>query len=106
MKVEENQNNLNEKVLHDGCNDLLYYHVIMTLKDGSTIDGIIGKVNDDEVIVLVGEDITDSMSERTDERYHAHSPGRFRRFAPRSFPFASVAALSLLAYPLLASAYP
>ncbi len=105
MNLQENNCNLDANQLQDQCKDLLYYHVVLTLKDGSTVDGIIGRVDDDQVIVLAGEDVMEDES-----RYGRPRPGggrgRFRRFRPRTFPFGTIAALSLLAYPLLYPPYP
>lgn len=105
MNLEENSCQEDFKQWKDKCNGLLYYHVVLTLKDGSTVDGIIGRVDDDQVIVLVGEDVMEDES-----RFGRPRPGvgggRFRRFSPRGFPFARIAALSLLAYPLFFPPYP
>ena len=110
MNLEENSYQQDSKQWQDKCNRLLYYHVVLTLKDGTTVDGIIGRVDDDQVIVLVGEDMME------DESRYGRPPGggprpgggrgRFRRFEPRGLPFSNIAALSLLAYPLLAQPYP
>ena len=74
------------------------------MKDGNTVDGIIGRVDDDQVIVLVGENVIEDESRFG--RPLGGGGGRFRRFGPRGFPFASIAALSLLAYPFFSPPYP
>ena len=74
------------------------------MKDGNTVDGIIGRVDDDQVIVLVGENVIEDESRFG--RPLGGGGGRFRRFGPRGFPFASIAALSLLAYPFFFPLYP
>lgn len=110
MNLEENSCHEDSKQWQDKCNRLLYYHVVLTLKDGSTVDGIIGRVDDDQVIVLVGEDVMEDESRFGRPPGGGPRPGggggRFRRFGPRGFPFASTAALSLLAYPFFFRPYP
>ncbi len=110
MNLEENSCHEDSKQWQDKCNRLLYYHVVLTLKDGSTVDGIIGRVDDDQVIVLVGEDVMEDESRFGRPPGGGPRPGggggRFRRFGPRGFPFASIAALSLLAYPFFFRPYP
>mgnify|MGYP004652069099 FL=1 len=104
MNLEENSYQQDSKQWQDKCNRLLYYHVVLTLKDGNTVDGIIGRVDDDQVIVLVGEKVIEDESRFG--RPLGGGGGRFRRFGPRGFPFASIAALSLLAYPFFFPPYP
>ncbi|MFC7063796.1 small nuclear ribonucleoprotein [Halobacillus seohaensis] len=89
--------------LHDKCKKYMYYHVTMTMKDGSSFDGIIENVGMDKVSVLVGEDVMDRESEdEGDIRQYYGGYGRprrrFRRFRRRDFPLASLAALALLPY--------
>ena len=48
MNLEENSYQQDSKQWQDKCNRLLYYHVVLTLKDGNTVDGIIGRVDDDQ----------------------------------------------------------
>ncbi|MDB8551355.1 hypothetical protein [Turicibacter sanguinis] len=104
MNLEKNSCQVESKQWHDECNRLLYYHVVLSLKDGSTVDGIIGRVDEDQVIVLVGEDVIEDESRFV--RPLGGGGGRFRRFGPRGFPFASIAAISLLAYPFFFPPYP
>ncbi|OLO38077.1 hypothetical protein BTR23_11820 [Alkalihalophilus pseudofirmus] len=90
--------------LHDECQRLMYYHVTLTMNDGSTFDGIIDNVGNDQVSVLVGEDVMerDEESESYDRQFAPYGYGfpgrRFRRFRRRQFPLASLAALALLPY--------
>ena len=103
MNLEENSYQQDSKQWQDKCNRLLYYHVVLTLKDGNTVDGIIGRVDDDQVIVLVGENVIEDESRFG--RPLGGGGGRFRRFGPRGFPFASIAAAIslLLSIPLYVS---
>lgn len=84
--------------LKDDCEKLLYYHVILTMTDGSTFDGIIEKVEEDQIIVLVGEDVIE-QEETTSQRQFGGGGRRFRRFNRIGLPLAGLATLALLAYP-------
>ena len=81
MNLEENSYQQDSKQWQDKCNRLLYYHVVLTLKNVIEDESRFGRP-------LGG------------------GGGRFRRFGPRGFPFASIAALSLLAYPFFFPPYP
>ncbi len=110
MNLQENSCHEDSKQWQHKCNRLLYYHVVLTLKDGSTVDGIIGRVDDEQVIVLVGEDVMEDESRFGGALGGRPRPGggggRFRRFGPRRFPLGSIAALSLLSYPFYSQPYP
>ncbi|MDT8860125.1 hypothetical protein N0O92_07755 [Alkalihalobacillus sp. MEB130] len=90
------------RALYDQCQQYMNYHVMFTMQDGNTVDGIIQNVGTDGVHVLVGEDVMDRDDQ--EERYYAGGYGygfprrRFRRFRPQFFPLASLAALALLPY--------
>lgn len=114
MDLEKNDNYRDIQYLHDQCKKNMHFHVILTMKDGSMMDGIIENVEPDRVIVLVGEDVmemerdddNDSDYERQffgpDHRPRRRRRRRFRRFRRRHFPFANLAAISLLPYPFFA----
>ena len=51
MKSKRNDINI-----ADECKRLRSFHVILLLKDGIRFDGIIQDMNDEGVLVLVGED--------------------------------------------------
>jgi hypothetical protein len=92
--------------MHDQCNQYMSYHVVITMNDGSTVDGIIENVGADGVNVLVGEDVMERGEQ--DERYYGgygFPRRRFRRFRRQFFPLASLAALALLPY-VLPAPYP
>lgn len=107
MAVERNNNQRNIQSLHDECERLLNYHVVLRMKDGSRLDGIIETVEPDRVIVLVGEDVIvqDGESSCNQQRQFG-SPRRFRRFRRRALPLAVLLGLSLLSYPYSTSPYP
>lgn len=93
--------------LQDKCKRSLYYHVVLTMTDGNTFDGIIEIVEGDRISVLVGEDVMDQEIENQNNQqrqYHDYDRPRrrFRRFRRRSFPLANLAAISLLPYPYIA----
>ena len=105
MNFERDGHHKDLEYLHDKCKKHAYYHVVITLKDGSTHDGIIEDVDMDGVNMLVGEDVMeDDLEGQYDEERQFHMHGfprrRFRRFRRRRFPLASLAALSLLAFPV------
>lgn len=89
--------------LYNQCRNLMYYHVVLTMADGSKFDGIIEDVDGETVTVLVGEDIMPKDMECSCERDRQYGgPIRHRRFRRRRFPLASLAALALIAYPYYA----
>ncbi|WP_374940967.1 hypothetical protein [Clostridium mucosae] len=86
------------------------FHVIITLTDGSTIDGIIEDVDRDRVIVLVGEDVMEPEDENESNQQRQFPgvgrPRRFRRFRRKGFPLGNLAALALLGYPYFVPPFP
>ncbi|OMI28809.1 small nuclear ribonucleoprotein [Bacillus haynesii] len=81
-----------QRSLHDLCRKYMHYHVVLKMKDGSSVHGILEGVNRQEASVLVPEDVTE-----TDERQfyggYGYPRRRFRRFRRRIFPFVFIAAL-------------
>lgn len=116
MDLERNDYYRDLQSLHDQCQKCLYYHTILTMTDGSTLDGIIENVDKDRIIVLVGEDVMEQEDENEAEadqqrQYYGygHRPRRrrrHRRFRRKAYPLATLAALSLLPYPYIAPPYP
>lgn len=114
MEFEQDNSYRDLQALHDKCRRCLYYHANLTMKDGSTIDGLIENVDPDRIIVLVGEDVIDRGDDNESDQqrqYHSygrpyHHPMRYRRFRRQAFPLASLAALSLLPYPYVTPPYP
>jgi hypothetical protein len=82
---------------HEKCKKYLFHHVLLTMNDGKTYDGIIEEVEGDRLTVLVGEDASD---DEVDDRqfYGGYGPRRFRRFRRQFFPLAALTALALLPY--------
>ena len=111
MALERNDYYRDLKYLHDECKRCMSYHTILTMTDGSVFDGIIEDVDNDRVVVLVGEDIMEQEGEnQPDMQRQPYSYGRprrrFRRFRRRNFPLNALAALSLVHYPYIAPLYP
>lgn len=100
MRVNGNNTPGNQK-LYNECNKMMSYHVVLTMQDGSQIDGIIESVEPNSVNVLVGEDAI--YGEDMQRQYT--SPRRYRRFRRRNFPLANLLALALLPYPYYAPPY-
>lgn len=97
--------------LHDECERCMYYHTTLTFTDGSTLDGIIEKVDNDRIIVLVGEDVMEQenenqMGQQRQPYTYGRPRRRFRRFRRQAFPLNTLAALALLRYPYIAPPYP
>ena len=91
--------------VNDRCKKYLYYHIILTMADGSKVDGMIEDVNEDGITMLVGEDVMEEDSEdqydeqRQYHHHHFHRPRRrFRRFRRRRFPIHNLASIALLPY--------
>lgn len=106
MQLEGN-NSMNVQNLYNDCKRMMSYHTMLRMQDGTEVDGIIESVEPDRVNVLVGEDVIDREvgNEYNAQRQYG-SPMRYRRFRRRTYPLASLLALSLLPYPYYAPPYP
>lgn len=89
MKSKRNDINI-----ADECKRLRSFHVILLLKDGIKLDGIIQDMNDEGVLVLVGEDVFKNPSQNTPNRQNY----MYRRYKPRFFPFAALATTYIMPY--------
>lgn len=89
MKSKRNDINI-----ADECKRLRSFHVILLLKDGIRFAGIIQDMNDEGVLVLVGEDVFKNPSQNTPNRQNY----MYRRYKPRFFPFAALAATYIMPY--------
>ncbi|CEO06835.1 hypothetical protein [Paraclostridium sordellii] len=98
MNSNKVNNNRNDSNIQDKCRQLMNYHVVFTLRDGSMLDGIIEGVDDDNVTMLVGEDMVEGEGEGNQRQF---GPRRFRRYRRRRVPFSRLVGLSLLAYPFI-----
>lgn len=102
MAIE--RKNRNVQNMYDECRRLMNYHVVFSMRDGSTFDGIIESVDQDNVVILVGEDVMDEEFENQNNQQQQYNRQRrrYRRFRRRVFPLGSLIALSLLSYPFFA----
>ena len=89
MKSKRNDINI-----ADECKRLRSFHVILLLKDGLRFDGIIQDINEEGVLVLVGEDVFKNPSQNTPNRQNY----MYRRYKPRFFPFAALATTYIMPY--------
>ena len=111
MKFER-ENHFNDiGILYDKCKRFLYYHVIITLKDGSTFDGIIKNVEANHITVLIGKDIINTEYKKISDQQRQydednHRIQRYRRFEPKDISLNDLTGLYLLPYPYLTSQYP
>lgn len=108
MTTENNQLDQTRN-MHDQCKRYAYHHVIFTMNDGRSFDGIIENVDRDNVTVLVGEDVMERESDGIEERQfygYGRPRRRFRRFRRQVFPLAFLTALSLFPYAYPPYPYP
>ena len=103
MDFERNDHDRALRNVHDECQNYMYYHIILTMTDGSKVDGIIENVDMDGVNMLVGEDVMEKEEENQSDGqrqyYNYNRPRRrFRRFRRRKFPLNNLAELALLSY--------
>lgn len=100
-----------ESILYNECKRCVSFHAIITLIDGTKLDGIVEDVDTNRVTMLVGEDI---MEQETDSEYgqqrqqftQGRPRRRFRRYRRRFFPFNRLAAIALLQYPYFMPPFP
>ena len=85
------------KSVKEKCKCYLFYHVVLTLQDGSSVDGIIESVGEDSIKVLIGEDMVEDTMNMS--RQPRPRPNRFRRFGPRNYPINRINNIGLLPYP-------
>lgn len=85
------------KTIKEQCKCYLFYHVILTLDDGSNVDGIIEEINGDEVKILIGEDMMENTMNMS--RQPGTGSNRYRRFRPRNYPVNRIGNVGLLPYP-------
>lgn len=89
MKSKRNDINI-----ADECKRLRSFHVMLFLKDRIKLDGIIQDINEEGVLVLVGEDVFKNPSQNTPNRQNY----MYRRYKPRFFPFAALATTYIMPY--------
>lgn len=90
--------------IKEQCKTYLSYHAVLIMNDGSTCDGIIEGVDEDKIIVLVGEDVIIDDNGDTTSRQRPmgyNQPNRYRRFRRRGFPIDGVNRMELLRLSLI-----
>jgi len=90
------------------CEQHKYYHVMVTLEDGSTVDGIIIDVRNDKITMLISEDVMvdekgegEAQGSSSNDRqfgYGGYGRRRARRFRRSVLPIAGLTALALFPY--------
>ncbi|GEQ22966.1 hypothetical protein CBU02nite_34720 [Clostridium butyricum] len=111
MKFERDKFCNDVDILYTKCKKFLYYHAVFTMKDYGIFDGIIIKVEEQTITVLVGKDIIETeycnMSNRQQQDYENNNGiQRYRRFEPKNIPLNALSGLYLLPYPFIAPQYP
>ena len=100
----ERSDSKNLQDLYDECNNLMGYHITIVMQDGSTVDGMIEKVDSNGIIMLVGEDVMsedDNMPQADMQRQFGKGDRmrRHRRFRRRGYPFNSIRRVFPIIYP-------
>jgi small nuclear ribonucleoprotein (snRNP)-like protein len=103
MSEDRNYNMTGSHHLYDHCKKFTYFHVIINMNDGSSMEGILEGVDQDRISVLVPEEVLEREDENDDRQYggygYGHRPRRrFRRFIRRFLPFALLASLTPYPY--------
>lgn len=104
--------NVSLQNLFDECKSLINFHIVLVMKDGSSVDGILENVDSNGIVMLVGEDVMDpdDMPMRDGEGQFDMSDGlrqggrpmgmrRRRRFRRRGFPFGGIRGVFPFFYP-------
>ncbi|MGP4076745.1 small nuclear ribonucleoprotein [Halobacillus sp. K22] len=92
------------KPTYSQCEKHKYYHVMVTLEDGNTVDGIIIDVKNDKITLLISEDVMvdengESLSSNDRQfGYGGYGRRRARRFRRSVLPIAGLTALALFPY--------
>lgn len=92
--------------IQDECKKCLSFHCVLTMADGSMVDGIVESVDADNVSVLVDEDVDEEELENIpvdEQQRQYYGKGRrprrkYRRYRRRAFPLANLAKIALLPY--------
>jgi hypothetical protein len=101
MSLEIHDYNRDSQSLHDDCRKYMYCHVMLVMRDGTMMDGIIENVDPENVTMLVGEDVMeeDGEDQYGQQRQFGGRRRRFRRFRRRRFPFRDLSRLFLFFTP-------
>lgn len=107
MPLNRDDHSKHFQYLYDQCKQSLNYHVILTLQDGHRFDGILESVDEDHVVILIGEDVIHEPEEDKPSQNRQYGrPRRYRRFNRQAFPLSTLVGISLLPYPYIVPPYP
>ncbi|WP_346888057.1 hypothetical protein [Clostridium sp. UBA1056] len=102
MSLEIHDYNRDSQSLHEECRKYMYCHVMLVMRDGTMMDGIIESVDPERVTMLMGEDVMEEDGEDQfgqQRQQFGRRRRRFRRFRRRHFPFRDLARLFLFFTP-------
>ena len=97
MSLEVFNNYRNSKSIKEQCESYLFFHAVIVMTDGTSMDGIIEKIDGDCALVLVGEDANEQ---------EMRQPNRYRRYMPRRVPFGGIGGVLPIPYPIVPIPYP
>ncbi|MFO6498126.1 MULTISPECIES: hypothetical protein [Bacillus] len=80
-----------QRSLHELCRKYMHYHVVLRMKDGRLIHGILEGSNSQAASVLVPEDVLEEKQVYGSTGFPRRK--RFRRFNRKIFPFVMLTAL-------------
>ncbi|SFP19587.1 hypothetical protein [Salibacterium halotolerans] len=104
MQNHQHMQSDEQHTIEEQCRQYMYHDVVVTFRDGSTADGIIESVDNENMQMLVGETMMENSHAGGDSRQFGGGYGygpqrrRYRRFRRRRFPLGALAALALLPY--------
>ncbi|MBX9137558.1 MULTISPECIES: hypothetical protein [unclassified Clostridium] len=95
--------------LYDECKRCISYYSLVTMSNGSMLEGIIEEVNNDSVNILVAEyvyedDYKEEMNRQQSMEYRQR--GGFRRFGRRNFPINNINRVRPVRFPYIIPFYP
>jgi small nuclear ribonucleoprotein (snRNP)-like protein len=104
MDYNRNENGyMDLQSMQDQCRKCITFHVIITMKDGSMVEGIMEGVDRENVNLLVGEPVMMQEENQSYERqeFGYGRPRRrkpARRFRRRTLPLALLAGLDIVPF--------
>ncbi|WP_195986510.1 hypothetical protein [Clostridium sp. D53t1_180928_C8] len=88
--------------LYDECKRCISYYSLVTMSNGSMLEGIIEEVNNDSVNILVAEYVFDDYYKEEMSRQQ----GGFRRFGRRNFLISNINRIRSVRFPYIIPVYP
>ncbi|VYU64539.1 Uncharacterised protein [Clostridium tertium] len=102
MNYERSDDNMNVQNLMDECKNLMGFHIIVVMKDGSSVDGIIDNVDSNGINMLAGEDMIsdeDEYMQSMHRQFGNPKMRRHRRFRRKGFPFHGIRRVFPIVFP-------